>query len=56
MYNIINNIEETFNIKLPQHYIEYMKTTNGYTGIINEKYYDIWNLEDIVTRNNDYHV
>ena len=56
MNEIIKRIEETFNIKLPQDYIEYMKNTNGYTGMINEEYYDIWKLEEIVLRNNDYRV
>lgn len=54
--NEIKKIEETFNIKLPQDYIKYMETTNGYAGMIKEAYYDIWKLEDIIIRNNDYHV
>ena len=56
MSDIIKNIEETINIKLPQDYIEYMKKNNGYTGIINDDYYDIWRLEDIISRNSDYQV
>ena len=52
----IKRIEETFKIKLPEDYIEYMKNNNGYTGMINEEYYDIWKLKDIVSMNNDYHV
>ncbi len=56
MEETIKNIEETFDVKLPQDYIEYMKNTNGYTGMIKEEYYDIWGLEDIVSGNNDYHV
>ena len=54
--DIIKNIEETFNVKLPQDYINYMEATKEYTGMIKEKYYDIWKLEDIISRNNDYHV
>ena len=54
--NEIKKIEKTFNIKLPQEYIKYMEITNGYAGMIKEEYYDIWKLEDIITRNNDYHV
>lgn len=33
-----------------------MKNNNGYTGMIRKEYYDIWKLEDIITRNNGYHV
>lgn len=56
MNEIIKKIEESLNIKLPQDYIEYMEKNNGYTGMINDNYYDVWKLEDIISRNNDYQV
>lgn len=56
MNEIIVKIEEVFNIKLPKDYIEYMENNNGYTGMINDNYYDLWKLEDIISRNSDYQV
>jgi hypothetical protein len=56
MNDLIKKIEATFNIKLPQDYIEYMENNNGYTGLLNEEYYDIWKLEDIISMNNNYQV
>lgn len=52
----IKEIEATFDIKLPKDYIEYIENNNGYTGMIDGDYYDIWNLEDIIARNSDYRV
>lgn len=52
----IKKIESYFNIKLPNDYIEYMEKNNGYTGMINDEYYDIWKIEDIISNNNDYEV
>lgn len=49
-------IEETLSIKLPQEYIDYMENNNGYTGILNEQYCNIWKLEDIISMNNNYQV
>lgn len=52
----IKKTEETFNIKLSKDYIEFMKSNNGYTGLINGEYFDIWKIEDIISRNSDYQV
>lgn len=53
---MIRNIEDNFEIKLPQDYIDYMIENNGYNGMSNEDYIDIWKLENIIQRNNDYKV
>jgi len=52
----VKEIEETMSIKLPQDYIEYMKSNSGYTGMINDDYYNIWKLEEIISMNNSYQV
>lgn len=33
-----------------------MENNNGYTGILNEQYYNIWKSEDIISMNNNYQV
>ena len=33
-----------------------MIENNGYTGTLNEDYADIWKLEDIISKNDDYQV
>lgn len=53
---IVKEIEETLKIKFPQDYVEYMVKNNGYTGMLNEQYYNIWKLEDIISMNNNYQV
>lgn len=53
---LINEIEEKYKITLPQDYIEYIIKNNGYTGMLNDKYVDIWKLEDIISRNKEYQV
>ena len=33
-----------------------MEQHNGYNGMINKEYYNIWKLEDIISMNNNYQV
>ncbi len=51
---LIKDIENRFDVKLPQDYIDYMIENNGYVGIINEDYVDIWELESITLQNERY--
>lgn len=56
MEDKIKDIEEKFKITLPKDYIEYISENNGFAGILNEEYYDLWKLEDIISLNEEYEV
>ena len=53
---LIEEIEKNLKITLPKDYIEYFNENNGFTGVLNEKYYDLWKLEDIISLNEEYKV
>lgn len=53
---LIGEIEKYFKITLPKDYIEYFSENNGFTGVLNDEYYDLWKLEDIITLNEEYKV
>ena len=54
--DLIKEIENNLKIMLPKDYIDYISVNNGFTGVLNEKYYDLWRLEDIISLNEEYKV